>query len=165
MFLIREAGEADAAALVALGDQLDREASFMLLEPGERDPDRERLRLRLRQDRESGNLTLVAEVDGRPVGVLGLTRGAYRRNRHSGDIFIGILQAYAGQGIGTRLFVEMERWARAQGLHRLALSVMAHNAAGLALYQKMGFEMEGTFRHSLRVNGTWVDEYALSKLL
>lgn len=42
---------------------------------------------------------------------------------------------------------------------------MTHNLAGIALYKKMGFEIEGRKRHSLRVNGAYVDEYYMSKLL
>ncbi|HYF94677.1 MAG TPA: GNAT family N-acetyltransferase [Symbiobacteriaceae bacterium] len=87
------------------------------------------------------------------------------RNRHMACIWIGVLQAYAGRGVGTRLFEALEAWARENGLHRLELTVMAHNAAGVALYRKMGFEIEGARRDSLRVDGAWVDEYAMAKLL
>jgi RimJ/RimL family protein N-acetyltransferase len=42
---------------------------------------------------------------------------------------------------------------------------MTHNIAGIALYKKMGFEIEGTKRDSLLINGEYVDEYYMSKLL
>lgn len=42
---------------------------------------------------------------------------------------------------------------------------MSHNKAGVALYKKQGFEIEGTKRHSLLVNGQFVDEYYMAKLL
>jgi RimJ/RimL family protein N-acetyltransferase len=163
--IIREAAEADAEQLLALAHQLDRETKFMLLEPGERTTDPAVQRERIRTGLAQGNLTLVADAGGRLVGLLGLTRGADRRNRHAGHIFIGICQEFTRQGIGTRLFADMERWAREKGLHRLELTVMAHNAAGRALYQKLGFEIEGTLRHSLCVDGQWIDEYAMAKLL
>lgn len=154
MVIIREAVEADAEQLLNLGHRLDGETKFMLLEPGERTA-----------APGARDLLLVADAGDRLVGLLGLTRGEYRRNRHAGHIFIGILQEYAGQGIGTGLFAATERWARAKGLHRLELTVMAHNAAALALYRKLGFEIEGTLRHSLCVDGAWVDEYAMARLL
>jgi RimJ/RimL family protein N-acetyltransferase len=70
-----------------------------------------------------------------------------------------------GQEVGTRLFEQMEAWARDVGLHRLELTVQIRNRAGLALYTKMGFLVEGLMRHALLVNGTWVDEYHMGKLL
>jgi RimJ/RimL family protein N-acetyltransferase len=51
------------------------------------------------------------------------------------------------------------------GLHRLELMVMTHNAAAVALYRKMGFQVEGTHTHALCVDGRYVDEYCMAKLL
>jgi RimJ/RimL family protein N-acetyltransferase len=48
---------------------------------------------------------------------------------------------------------------------RLELSVMTHNERGIALYKKMGFEIEGTKRASIYVNGNYVDEYLMSKII
>jgi RimJ/RimL family protein N-acetyltransferase len=42
---------------------------------------------------------------------------------------------------------------------------MTHNARGIALYKKMGFEIEGTARHQLNVDGEYVDLYYMYKLL
>jgi RimJ/RimL family protein N-acetyltransferase len=42
---------------------------------------------------------------------------------------------------------------------------MAHNEAAIALYQKMGFMVEGTKRDSMRVNGQYVDELYMAKLI
>lgn len=50
------------------------------------------------------------------------------------------------------------------GIVRLELSVMTHNQAALALYIKNGFEIEGTKRKSLIIDGEWVDEYYMSKI-
>lgn len=164
--VIREAAEADAAALLELARQIDDETRFMMYEPGERQTTVEEQRQRLRAMRASGNSTmLVAEQAGQMVGYLGASGGQHRRNRHSVHIWIGVRQAFSSRGLGTQLFEEIERWARERGLRRMELTVMTHNAAGLALYRKMGFEIEGTLRHSLLVDGVFVDEYQMSKLL
>jgi RimJ/RimL family protein N-acetyltransferase len=80
-------------------------------------------------------------------------------------IVIGILQSYSGQGIGKRMFQALEEWAVKQGLHRLELTVMAHNQRGIALYQRMGFQVEGVKRDDLFVDGGYVDQYMMAKLL
>jgi RimJ/RimL family protein N-acetyltransferase len=50
-------------------------------------------------------------------------------------------------------------------IHRLELTVVTENQAGLQLYKKMGFEIEGTKRQSLYIDGKFVDEYYMSKLV
>lgn len=164
MVLIRRATAADSEGWLDLGHRLDRETSFMLLEPGERTSTAAEVRSLLVCGPDDG-CYLVAEVDGQLVGLLGAERGQYRRERHKADLFIGVLQGYAGQGIGRRLLEAAEGWARKVGLHRLELTVMAHNARAIALYKKMGFEAEGVARHSLCVDGAWVDEIDMGKLL
>ena len=42
---------------------------------------------------------------------------------------------------------------------------MVHNQRGVGLYKKMGFDIEGTKRDALLVDGTYVDEYYMSKLI
>ena len=108
---------------------------------------------------------VVAEHDGRLVGALQAFGGNFRRNWHNVYIVIGILQAFTGQGIGTQLFQKLEEWAKQRHIHRLELTVMTHNTAGAALYKKQGFTIEGTKRHSLLINGQYVDEFYMAKLL
>ncbi len=75
------------------------------------------------------------------------------------------VDAFTGKKIGTQLFTEAEKWARDHGIHRLELTVIQKNEAGFGLYQKMGFEVEGTKRDSLFMDGEFVNEYYMSKLL
>jgi RimJ/RimL family protein N-acetyltransferase len=162
--LIRHICEDDAEAFLRLCRQLDQETTFMMLEPGERTTTVEQQRERIKNVLSVGTI-FVADHNGELVGYLSAAGGAYRRNRHNVYIVIGILQAFAGQGIGTRLFTDMESWARERGAHRLELSVIVNNERGIALYRKMGFEVEGTKRDSMLVNGAYVDEYYMAKML
>mgnify|MGYP001283423046 CR=1 FL=1 len=59
----------------------------------------------------------------------------------------------------------VEDWASTQGLHRLELTVQQRNTRAVALYEKAGFAIEGTRRHALVVNGAYVDEWFMSKLI
>ena len=164
--LIRTIGPNDADQLVRLKLQLDDETQFMMFEPGERiitvEEQRKQIEHILSQDNQT---ILVAEYGGQLVGYLSALGGKFKRNRHSVYIVVGILQAFTGQGIGTHLFVAMEEWACQHQLHRLELTVMTNNQAGLALYKKRGFEIEGVRKHAIFVNGQYVDEYAMAKLL
>lgn len=166
-FTIRRAVEDDAAAVLALGRTLDSETQFMMLEPGERTATVEEQRKRIQSMILSGNGAMfLAEAEtGELVGLLGAQGGAYRRNRRTVQIFIGILQSFTGHGIGRQLFEAMEAWARAWGARRLELSVMAHNERAIALYNRMGFTIEGRMRDSLYVDGQYVDEFLMAKIL
>lgn len=166
MVTIREITKMDADALLHLRRQLDAETSFMLLEPEERTTTVEDEHIRIAEVLQKENqMIFVAEQNRKLVGYLSAIGGGFRRNRHSAYIVVGILQAFVGQGIGTQLFTAMENWARQQGLHRLELTVMIHNERGVNLYQKMGFEIEGRKCDSLCVDGRYIDEYSMAKLL
>jgi len=167
MIQIREIREGDVEKFLVLCHQLDRETQFMLLEPGERLITVEEQRERIKSILSKVNQTILVAEDqyGQLAGYLSATGGDYNRNRRTVYLVIGILQGFAGQGIGTQLFTQVERWAYTREIHRLELTVMVHNERAVNLYQKMGFEIEGVKKHNLRVDGRYVDEYERAKLL
>ena len=166
MIIIRTICEDDAKQFLSLCKQLDSETQFMLLEPDERKTTLEEQRTQIDILLRQMNQTIfVAEQENQLIGYLAASGGTFKRNRHNAYLVIGILQAFTGQGIGTQLFQGLEEWAKQQHIHRLELTVMTHNIAGIALYKKQGFAIEGTKRHSLLINGQYVDEFYMSKLL
>jgi RimJ/RimL family protein N-acetyltransferase len=166
MATIRQVSQQDAEALLELYLILDEETTFMMLELGERSRSVEGVKLRVLQAEACPDGTLlVAENEGRLVGFLEACGGHYRRNRHTVQLAMGVRRDCWQRTIGRRLLAEAESWARAQGKHRLELTVMTHNERAIRLYTRAGFEVEGTHRHSLKVDGQWVDEVAMAKLL
>jgi RimJ/RimL family protein N-acetyltransferase len=164
--LLRAAGPADAAALMALKRRLDQETSFMLLEPGERDPSVAALARQLGEVARSANsAVIVAETDGELAGYVELTGGEFRRNRSTAYLVIGVLAKASGRGVGSGLLREASRWAAGHGLHRLELTVMAHNHRAIALYQRIGFVVEGRRQQCLRIDGQFADELYMGLLV
>lgn len=164
--IIREATIEDAEKLVALIKQVESESDFMLFEAGERNITVEQQRSRIEAMQETDNSNIfVAEEEGRLVGYLFAIGGAAKRNKHSAYLVIGILQEYTSRGIGRQLFVALQDWAIQKQLHRIELTVMSHNERAIALYKKMGFEIEGVKMDSLYVNGSYLDEYYMAKLI
>jgi ribosomal protein S18 acetylase RimI-like enzyme len=83
--------------------------------------------------------TLVAVADGEIVGSIHVDA-----SRHGfGEIGMAVARAWRGRGVGSALLAAAIDDARARGLHKLILSVFAHNSAGIALYRKYGFVEEG----------------------
>ena len=113
-----------------------------------------------------GDHSLVAEVDGKVVGNIGLMAFAKSRRRaHVASIGMAVHDAYQGKGIGTALMKAAlnlaDNWLQ---FTRLELTVYTDNAAALALYKKFDFEIEGTHRKFAFRNGTYVDAYAMARL-
>ncbi|MFP5115354.1 GNAT family N-acetyltransferase [Bacillaceae bacterium C204] len=163
---IRQINPNDAERFVHLIKQVESESQYMLYESGERMMDPEHQVKRIAAMKEAGNSTIfVAEEKNVLIGYLIALGGNAKRNKHSVYVVIGILSQYRGIGIGTKLFKHLEEWAANHNIHRLELSVITSNEAGLQLYKKMGFEIEGTKRHSLYIDGEFVEEYYMSKLL
>lgn len=138
----------------------------MLLEPGERATSAGVLARHLGSVARSGNsVVIVAEAGGELAGYVELAGGEFRRNRATAQVVIGVVTAASGQGIGAGLLRQAKDWAGRHGLHRLELTVMAHNRRGADLYQRMGFSIEGRRSQCLLVDGRFADELYMAALL
>ena len=72
---------------------------------------------------------------------------------------------YRHQGIGTAFFRLVDDWARKNDIVRLELTVECDNIHAKTLYEKQGFSVEGVRPKSMLVNGSYVDEYYMGKIL
>lgn len=157
--------ESDAEEFWNLMNQLDQETRYMMYEPGERNKDLSKLQRNI-QNAAAGNGFLLAAKDQKKiVGYLWADKGTLHRIAHTAYLVVGILQEYQGRGIGTELFQRMELWAREHGIVRLELTVECPNEAAVHLYQKCGFQVEGIRKKSMFVDGVYVDEYYMGKIL
>lgn len=109
--------------------------------------------------------SLLAEIDGKVVGQAGLAVEQNPRRRHVAGFGMAVHDDYQGKGIGTALLKELvdlaENWV---GVTRIELTVYTDNAAAIALYEKLGFVIEGTSRNYALRNGEYVDVYQMARL-
>jgi len=115
--------------------------------------------------RPPGAHFLVAEIDGRVVGQLGLQVQQSPRRRHCGGIGMAVHDDFAGRGVGSALAAAAlelaDRWL---ALRRIELEVYTDNAAAIALYEKFGFVREGTLRDFAFRDGGYVDAYLMARV-
>ena len=111
----------------------------------------------------SNNIILVAEVDNNLVGYLQGYGGLFRRVKHYVDLSISILTAYRRQGIGLKLFQELDKWAIENKIHRLELRVLENNEPAIALYKKVGYKIEGVLKDSALIDNKYFDTYQMVK--
>jgi RimJ/RimL family protein N-acetyltransferase len=110
--------------------------------------------------RLEGTFVAVAGTD--VVGSLHL-----EPSRHGfGEIGMAVAREWRGRGVGSALLATAIDWARENGLHKLSLSVFAHNSAAIALYRKFGFVEEGRrVKHYRRASGELWDALEMGLLL
>lgn len=84
---------------------------------------------------------------------------------HCGSVGMGLLSAFRGQGLGSRLLAGCLALAGQRGLTRIELDVRVDNAAGIRLYERLGFRREGVKARGMRVDGRYVDTLAMALLL
>lgn len=165
MVNVRKIKAEDAAGFIALNQELAKETKLMMRELEECITDVAVVEKMIESFHKKGDFFYVAEVNEKMIGFTMAMKESLNRTKHRAYVVIGIRQAYQGQGIGGRLFDQLDKWAHEQSLRRLELTVMVHNEVGIALYEKKGFMVEGVKKDSMCVDGEYVDEYYMGRIL
>ena len=108
---------------------------------------------------------LVACVDGEVVGEISLMIRNRPRVRHTASFGMAVRDDWQGKGVGSALLEAAldlaDNWL---DITRVELRVYTDNEAGIALYEKSGFEVEGTHRRDAFRGGEYVDTYSMARL-
>jgi RimJ/RimL family protein N-acetyltransferase len=166
--IIRNAVNSDARALIALITEALHEPEINIpLAPDEFTFTPEEERARIEELTHSPRARwLVAEIDGELAGELTIKGISNRRAlAHVATIGMTVRAAFRRRGIGRTLLTEAVAWAQTAGYKRLELQVYARNAAAIALYQQLGFELEGRRRAFIREGDTYLDDLVMARLL
>ena len=163
--LLRAARTRDARELTRLLDAVAAEPdSGLLIQPGQRGAGDWR-RLIAEADTEPRALFLVADVEGRLAGNLGVRPVASPASPHVCQIGMSVAAATRGVGLGGALLELALEWAAAHGYNKATLSVLAHNAAAERFYARHGFTREGTRMAQFIRGGKYSDEVLMARLL
>jgi ribosomal protein S18 acetylase RimI-like enzyme len=112
----------------------------------------------------NGYPQFVALAAGDVVGWCDVVRKARPVQAHGGVLGIALLPAFRRQGLGERLMLTALAAAKAFGFRRVELTVRHENANAIALYEKVGFEVEGCQRRAVQVDGVFYDVVMMSVL-
>ncbi|MGO0059178.1 N-acetyltransferase family protein [Brevibacillus fluminis] len=164
-YTIRSADAADAAQLSALRVKIDGETENMDREKGEAFIDAPGFEQLIKADAEaSRNLFLVAAVDDRLVGFSRCQGSELKRLAHKVEFGVCVLQQFWGCGIGQNLLKESIAWADSTGVRKITLSVLETNEKAIALYQKLGFAVEGVLKKDkLLSDGNYYDTIVMGR--
>ena len=84
---------------------------------------------------------------------------------HVADFSIYVDREMRGRGVGRLLLARLIDEARRIGYHKMVLAAFPTNAAGMRLYEAMGFTRVGIYREQGRLDGAWVDVVIMEQIL
>jgi RimJ/RimL family protein N-acetyltransferase len=162
---IRVTDSTDAAATIALRLAMAQETEFLSEEPGEVRTDLEEHASFLTKKLSSPvDLYILAEVDGRVVGIAALDGSSMSRFGHGARLVLGVRRDCWRQGLGRALVKTLLDWADARGIVRIGLEVVETNVGAIRLYESLGFEHEGRLRCRTKLGGTYLDNYLMARI-
>jgi RimJ/RimL family protein N-acetyltransferase len=160
--LIRCASLDDAEPLLEFTRLVTTEPNATLTEWDEIDGTTETERQFIEHAMIAGNLLLLADVQGKLVGMLNFSTHRKRKLSHAGEFGMSILKEFRDQGIGRMLLNALLTWTSKQpALERLELNVFAGNARAIHLYRSVGFEEQGRSRNAIKFSDGRYDDLIL----
>jgi len=143
-YMIRAAVVTDAQNLSEVRRQIDGETSHLDREQGEAFIDTPGFEELIQTDTiNEKNLFLVAVVADQIVGFSRCEGNSLKRFSHKVEFGVGVLKDYWGYGIGKNLLTKSVGWCDSNGIRKMTLNVLESNKSAIALYENVGFKMEG----------------------
>lgn len=152
-FWVRKATPFDGDAVVRLRRVLRQEDGGSVHGPADPAPTlAEEIARISSQERDPGQLVLVAEREGLVVGWLELTPGSSTRTAHRGWVVLAVAADHRRHGIGRALMEALHAWgADHPTLEQVALRCALSNEPAVALYRSLGYVEEGRFTRGLKL--------------
>jgi RimJ/RimL family protein N-acetyltransferase len=111
------------------------------------------------------NLFLVSVVGDQIVGYSRCEGSTLKRLAHKVEFGVCVLSDYWGHQVGTNLLTQSISWADQQGIEKVSLKVLETNTKAIALYQKMGFEVEGILKKDKKLSdGNYYNTIIMGKI-
>jgi RimJ/RimL family protein N-acetyltransferase len=162
---IRVSDSTDAEGTIALRLAMAQETEFLAEEPGEVRTDIEEQASFLTKKLSSPvDLYILAEIEGRIVGVASLDGSKMSRFEHGVRLVLGVRRDCWRQGLGRALVKTLVDWADTRGIVRIALEVVETNVGAIRLYESLGFEHEGRLRCRTKLGGRYFDNYLMARV-
>jgi len=166
MINIRLSDINDSESFAKFISALDSEAHYILYDPDERKMDNDKAKIFLtRISRESKSAVFFALNESNEiVGFICGEVSNLNRVSHIMRVNIGVLKQYYRFGLGILLTNRLLEYAKMNEISRAEASIIKNNTLSLNLAKRVGFEIEGIKRNSIKIGSVYYDEYFLSKL-
>jgi L-amino acid N-acyltransferase YncA len=100
--------------------------------------------------RHGGVVTVMAITDGRLVGEASLHHNSTPWTEHVAEVRVVVDGSMRQSGLGTRLTSEIFLLAIQRGIKKIVAEMTIEQKAAIAVFQKLGFRVEGLMRNHVR---------------
>lgn len=109
---------------------------------------------------------LLAEHEGKLIGMTGIARGGSPKTRHGAWIWgVYVTPEWRGLRVAEELINSCFTWARARNIVLVKLGVAATNTSAIRCYERCGFSTYGTEPRAIFYEGKYYDEILMSYAL
>ena len=163
--IIREAVTDDAEQLILHTKQVLREHSDVLAATVDEFNMTKEEEVEWIQTQKLEGLILVAEVEGKIVGMLNFRLSPRKQFSHTGMFGMSIQEKYTNKGIGSALLKRLLEWAETdERVEKISLEVFSNNLRAIQLYKKFGFKEEGRMHKKVKFGpNEYVDQIVMGK--
>jgi putative acetyltransferase len=111
-------------------------------------------------------IPLIAEYKSHIIGYGSIYKYPHPRRKGVGDLGMRLHQDFQNVGLGSAMLNLLLEFAQKEKLHRITLNVIADNKIALRLYEKFGFNVEGTMKDTyFGADKLYHDEIIMGKIL
>ncbi|MBB3167031.1 GNAT family N-acetyltransferase [Simiduia aestuariiviva] len=117
------------------------------------------------QNSSDSQISLVAVHNDEIVGQISLSVNDRPRRKHVATLGMGVSHAHRGTGVGSKLLhAALDLTDNWLNVTRVEIEVYTDNEQAINLYQKFGFEVEGTAKNYAFRQGRYVDALYMARL-
>lgn len=165
--VIREAEESDAAAIIAFIKAVGDETDYLTFSG-------DQFNLTIAEECEiikthrqaSNRIFVIGLLDDLIVGQLNVVASPKPRLQHIGEFGISTRKTHWGKGVATAILQYMLDWAHTNPvIRKINLKANANNTKAIALYQRMGFALEGRHPRDFFIHGAFQDSISMGMLI
>jgi RimJ/RimL family protein N-acetyltransferase len=165
---IKSIEASDAAKLKPFWNQISQETTHTMRYPGEvlaSEAELGPLVEKLYQDPKSLCLGLFTPTNLVGIGSFSLPYKNHPWYQHLGTFGIAITKPFWGRGLGQLILETIESYAQKRGILKIEAYVRADNLRALALYERMGYLVEGVRRKVVKIDQEFKNEVIIAKFL
>lgn len=162
-FKIRDAAIEDAPILAGAEREIAKIPGRLASRPHELRDEAFREKIASLSKSESGKYSVI-ESEGKIVGHAFLDPFKLEVTAHAVDLTMAIHEGYQGQGLGKAILSYLVEWAKTNPkIEKIMLHVRSSNKNAIALYEQMGFVVEGVRVKQIKLGpNSYLDNIAMA---
>ncbi|YCA41711.1 GNAT family N-acetyltransferase [Bacillus sp. JZ8] len=108
----------------------------------------------------------VASINDKVAGYIGYKNPTgLKSNNHVLEIDIGVHPDFQRKGVGRALLNYIFSWGKKNGFTKVSIRVLSTNQPAIPFYISNGFKEQGTLKDEFLIDGKFVDDILMYKML